>query len=536
MTAQEEVRVLVDQLGRLASRAPATADDRREAYRLLHSIKSWASLAGQADLLALCDGLENQLRAEAQLNPALRDELAQAIPLMVDYLAVPLAVGQRTDPDEAVPGGWFALSAALPSFNAAEFRQIQALRTEGRQLRWCRVWLAPAEPLPITRLMVLYTRLEALGIIKAEAWLANDGAVSGPFDPHDWIQGHHLPADWTGRGGWLRCCYVANSAAGLKNALQMDQLEAVIDSPLPGQPNLAPAAAVELSQLPALGREDIGRQTMLLELAAGAKPAEIGDLLAEMGQQPVAPWLWQLVRQASPQLAAEPAFRAGVDWQLYDEALRLSPQTLAVLGEILRQFLRNSAAHAGQTPVERQRGHKAPASRVGIAFWEEADYVFMRYQDDGAGIDPRAVERRLAASPGSLDTDAKLLAAIIQAEVSTQAEPSSSAGHGMGLELVQQLVVEVLQGELSLANWPGQGCSFTLRWPRGRFDLTVLLLRHGATHGAIPQVWLAGCLDLASLALRRDRHGQEFIGHAGQNLALHRLGPWVTLWLPYPAK
>ncbi len=529
MTGREEVGSLVVQLGSLCQQADGLSETlgsassfSQEVFRLLHSIKSWASLIGQSELGKLCHAFELRLRDGSQLSAVFLTELQQAIPGMKALVAsepggsaLNQGVPGNTEPKEGAD--CFFLSAALPLFDSQEARRIASLRAEGSQLRWCRIWISPDETLPITRLMVLFTRLETLGLVKAEAWLNNQGHTLGPFDPADWVQGRNLPRDWAGRGGWLRALYVVGLRP-LRAVIQMDQIEDVQDSTLAALTWFMPDLLPEPRQTQVLSRQDIAVQLMLSE--DSSTDSNSRELLLEVGRRPLGPWLVSYINDVKAALLPEPAFQAGVRWQLYDEDLRLSNHTLQVLGEVIGQLLRNTAVHGAQNAAERRRFRKSQELRVGISAWEDGERIFISYQDDGAGIDVAAVETRLQVSTGTLVDEIALLAAISQAGLSTRQQVDLVAGQGIGLNLVKQLSENCLQGQLSLRNWPGLACAFTLDFPRDLADLAIQLIHDGQSWQAVPQVLVAGWLNLDSDSVRRDRQGGAWAACAGQHWPL----------------
>ncbi|TMQ21137.1 MAG: hypothetical protein E6J91_03075 [Deltaproteobacteria bacterium] len=83
-------------------------------------------------------------------------------------------------------------------------------------------------------------------------------------------------------------------------------------------------------------------------------------------------------------------------------------------------------------------------------------------QDDGRGIDRRAIARRAGRA---VDDDAALLEVLTSSGFSTRDVVTRTSGRGLGLDIVRQIAAGDLGGELAVSTTPGAGTAFTLRVP-----------------------------------------------------------------------
>lgn len=127
-------------------------------------------------------------------------------------------------------------------------------------------------------------------------------------------------------------------------------------------------------------------------------------------------------------------------------------------------LVRNAVDHALETREERVRAGK---SEEGVLSITCASYSTSRLEliisDDGRGVDRAGVARRAGHEIGA--TDAALLDAMCLSGLTTRAEPSTTSGRGLGMDIVRRVVTDQLGGEILMKTEPGKGTSFILRIP-----------------------------------------------------------------------
>ena len=114
--------------------------------------------------------------------------------------------------------------------------------------------------------------------------------------------------------------------------------------------------------------------------------------------------------------------------------------------------------------------------------------------DDGRGIDAAAVARR-AGKPTPTTSDG-LLALLAIPGLSTVERPTTTSGRGLGVDIVQQVTVGELGGELVLETQVGVGTRFTLRLPLSITIQDAFSFRCGQQTFAVPVAMVDEVIEL----------------------------------------
>ena len=158
----------------------------------------------------------------------------------------------------------------------------------------------------------------------------------------------------------------------------------------------------------------------------------------------------------------------------------------------LVHLVRNAVDHALERPEERHAAGKPEEGVVRLGCHGSASGLLdLSVTDDGGGVDAQAVAAR-AGVPVPATADA-LLELLCRPGLSTRDAATATSGRGMGMDIVQRIIVDQLGGELRLETRPGAGTTFRLRVP-----LTITLLdafvfecaglRYAAAVGAVDEL------------------------------------------------
>jgi chemosensory pili system protein ChpA (sensor histidine kinase/response regulator) len=161
------------------------------------------------------------------------------------------------------------------------------------------------------------------------------------------------------------------------------------------------------------------------------------------------------------------------------------------LAEPLLHLLRNAVDHGMETPGERAAAGKPRTGRILLSFARQGQQVVLRCQDDGRGLDLRAIQRR-AIERGLLSEEQALSDAEIQRMVllpgfSTRHSVSEVSGRGIGLDVVRDWVT-AMNGSIQIASKPGQGCTFELRFAASLSTMQSLIVEVAGERLAMPSV------------------------------------------------
>jgi chemotaxis protein histidine kinase CheA len=157
--------------------------------------------------------------------------------------------------------------------------------------------------------------------------------------------------------------------------------------------------------------------------------------------------------------------------------------------EPLLHVVRNAVAHGLEPPEERLRAGKPATGRVTLEARREGNAVVLAVEDDGRGLDYRAIEAKGRAL-GLLDAEeapniTRLNALIFQPGFSTRAQANAIAGRGVGMDVVAQEVAK-LRGTFELTSRQGHGTRLEVRLPARLALEQAMVLRVAGQLFALP--------------------------------------------------
>ena len=219
-----------------------------------------------------------------------------------------------------------------------------------------------------------------------------------------------------------------------------------------------------------------------LDLAtAGRRDAEIEDAVSEL-RGTVGELRQELLRARTvklgelfmryPRMVRDLGRELGKDVALHVEGLDVELDRAVVerIAEPIAHLLRNAVDHGIEPPEAREAAGKQPCGVIRLAASRAAASVVITVSDDGAGMDVETIwdeaVRRGIVRPTlryKLDDDA-IRRLATSPGFSTVATPNRVSGHGVGLDVVED-VVEHLGGSLIVRSVEGRGSSFSMKLP-----------------------------------------------------------------------
>lgn len=176
--------------------------------------------------------------------------------------------------------------------------------------------------------------------------------------------------------------------------------------------------------------EEIDRISRIVEDLFLLSKADLEEARLEMGPVPLTPLLQETVSQMK-RLAADKdlslEFDSADDPLLYGDAYRLR--------ELFSNLIENAIRYTG------------PAGQITLSVSQTEEQIVINISDNGIGI-----------SPGDLP---KIFDRFYRAESARALHPK---GSGLGLSICQWIVLSH-RGEIDVKSQPGQGTTFTLRFP-----------------------------------------------------------------------
>jgi two-component system sensor histidine kinase and response regulator WspE len=182
-----------------------------------------------------------------------------------------------------------------------------------------------------------------------------------------------------------------------------------------------------------------------------------------------------------PRLVRDTARELGkaVKLEIEGESTRVDRDILDKLEAPISHLVTNAIDHGIESPADRLAAGKAAEATLHLHARHENGRLVITVRDDGGGIDPEQIRRRVITR--NLAT-AETVAGLTEAEVleflflpgfSTRDVASHLSGRGVGLNVVQSMVQEA-GGAVTVSSTPGEGTMFRLTLPVTRSVIRVI--------------------------------------------------------------
>jgi len=183
-----------------------------------------------------------------------------------------------------------------------------------------------------------------------------------------------------------------------------------------------------------------------------------------------APRLRRVVRAA----ATETGKQARLQLRMAGSSDQLDRNVLERITAPLEHMLRNAIAHGIESPRVRRKAGKPEEGNISVTVEAEATEFVIRVEDDGAGVNlkavrSRAIERGLMDKSDDIDPQ-QLLQFIRTSGFSTSTAVTGLAGRGVGMDVVNSEIKQI-GGSMEIETEKGEGTRFTIRIP---FSLAVM--------------------------------------------------------------
>jgi two-component system chemotaxis sensor kinase CheA len=197
------------------------------------------------------------------------------------------------------------------------------------------------------------------------------------------------------------------------------------------------------------------------------------------------------------------------------------------LSDPLMHVIRNSIDHGIERPDVRVRAGKPEVGTIGISAEQRGNHVVITIEDDGAGLDERALVRK-AVERGAVEegqardlSQREIFNLIFVPGISTKPVADEVSGRGVGMDVVKTNIAR-LSGIIDVASEAGLGTRLTITLPITLAIIQALVIRAAGRTFAIP---LNSVLE--SLLITRNDvttiERREVMSLRGQTLPLARL-------------
>ena len=190
----------------------------------------------------------------------------------------------------------------------------------------------------------------------------------------------------------------------------------------------------------------------------------------------------------------------------------------------LNHLLRNAVDHAIEPPEQRRAAGKPETGLIRIEARHRAGMLAITVSDDGKGIDPESLRRKVVerglttAAMAQALSEAELLEFLFLPGFSTAAAVTEYSGRGVGLDVVQTAAREV-GGAARVTTRPGRGTTFHLQLPITLSVLRAVLVAIAGEMYAFPHNRIERILRVPRLAVH-SLENRQYLILDGQNIGL----------------
>lgn len=195
----------------------------------------------------------------------------------------------------------------------------------------------------------------------------------------------------------------------------------------------------------------------------------------------------RVVRQLSSSLGKNILFKTTGDETVIDKDL------LETIENPLVHLLRNAVDHGIELPDERTARGKSDQGSLELKAWADENYVYLRLQDDGKGIDPQKM-KEVAIKKNFMPeheinqlSDKELINLIFKPGFSSAEKISDVSGRGVGMDVVLSGLKEC-SGDVDLDSTVDKGTTITIKIPLTKTLVTkdAMIVQCGDQNFVIP--------------------------------------------------
>jgi len=191
-----------------------------------------------------------------------------------------------------------------------------------------------------------------------------------------------------------------------------------------------------------------------------------------------------LVTDRLPRIVRDLAHQSGkqVGFEVLGQNIELDRAILEELNDVLIHLVRNALDHGVESPERRLAAGKPAKAVIRVRAGRERDWVWIRVEDDGRGLDPERIARAATARGlvsaervAAMEPREKLMLCCLPG-VSTAERVTDISGRGVGMDVVKSRV-DSFGGALQIDSQPGRGAAVTLRLPLTLAIIRILLVQ-----------------------------------------------------------
>jgi two-component system, chemotaxis family, sensor histidine kinase and response regulator PixL len=184
-------------------------------------------------------------------------------------------------------------------------------------------------------------------------------------------------------------------------------------------------------------------------------------------------------------------YQKPVDLKISGTGVLVDKGILEKIYDPLLHLLRNAFDHGIEPSESRIQQGKPARGQIEICARHQGNQTLIEIKDDGRGLNLESI-RQKALEKGLLSaeevvqiSDERVIDLIFEPGFSTASQANELSGRGVGLDIVRAQV-RSLKGTVSVKTFPGEGTTFTLRFPLTLTIAKLLICFARSTALAIP--------------------------------------------------
>lgn len=221
-----------------------------------------------------------------------------------------------------------------------------------------------------------------------------------------------------------------------------------------------------------------------------------------------------------------------ISLELHGEETDLDKNLVEALADPLVHLVRNAVDHGVETPEIRLASGKSREGKVILSAQQEGDHILLVIQDDGAGIDPEVLRRKVVEK-GLMDVESAsrldnrgCFNLVFLPGFSTKSQISDVSGRGVGMDVVKTRISQ-LNGVVEIESVLGKGSKFIIKLPLTLAIMPTLMVLIEKQIFAMPLVNVSEIFNLDS-ARTNTVDGQLVVIVRNKAIPLYYLREWLV--------
>jgi two-component system, chemotaxis family, sensor kinase CheA len=206
-----------------------------------------------------------------------------------------------------------------------------------------------------------------------------------------------------------------------------------------------------------------------------------------------------------------------IEVQVHGEDVEIDKSLVEELDSPLTHMIRNVVDHGIELPADRAAQGKSAHGNLSLRAEVTKTHVVITIQDDGRGIDPNRLRRKviekglLTEAQANALSDQEAVELIFMAGLSTAEQVSEISGRGVGLDVVRT-TLRAHDGDVQVESNFGHGTTFRLEVPLSEAVLVIngLLIEQATERMVLPFEHVREICEISPTELRYGQ-GQTFV-------------------------